>query len=83
MTYTYTTAVMNKLLTKAQVLVHYNTLLPIKLDADTSQYRLGGVILHVQLGGTEKTIAFGSWILSFNEQNTLRLTRKSMLLCSA
>ena len=45
-----------ELLTTYNLLMHYNNNLPLPLAADTSQYGLGAVILHVL--PTEKSIVF-------------------------
>ena len=47
-------------LTSSKVLVHFDPAMLIKLAADASVYRVGGVIAHVLPDGSERTIAFAS-----------------------
>lgn len=67
-----------QLLTTSQVLVLYDTSLPIKLDADTSQYGLGAVISHMMPDGIEKPIAFASCTLSISERTICKLIRRPL-----
>ena len=69
-----------KLLTSSQVLVHYDTSLPVKLAADASQYGLGAVISHVLPDGLEKPIAFASRTLSDSEQNYSQIDKEALAL---
>ena len=52
------------LLTSANVLVHYDATLPLKLATDASPYGLGAVISQVLPNGVEKPVAFASTSLS-------------------
>ena len=49
--------------------MHYQNNLPLKLDADASQYGVGAVISHVFPNGEEKPIAFASRTLNKSERN--------------
>ena len=42
----------------ADVQVHYDSTLPVKLAGDASTYGVGAVISHVMPDGTERPIAF-------------------------
>lgn len=69
-----------QLLTTSRVLVHYDTALPIKLDADALQYRLGAVISRILPDGDEKPIAFASRTLSASEQNYSQIDKEALAL---
>lgn len=47
-------------LTKAPVLAHYNSALPLRLSGDASPYGLGAVISHVCPDSSERPIAYAS-----------------------
>ena len=47
-------------LSSNQVLVHYDTTLPVSLACDASQYGVGAVISHLMPDRTERPIAYGS-----------------------
>ena len=51
------------------VLVHYNTQLPLILGVDASHYGLGAVLSHKMPDGSEKPVAFTSRTLSVAERN--------------
>ena len=51
-------------LSSDQVLVHYDSTLPVCLACDASQYGVGAVISHLMPDGTERPIAYGSRTLT-------------------
>ena len=56
-------------LTEAQVLVHHDSKLPLRLVGVASAYGDGAVISHVLLDESEHLIAFASQTLSASERN--------------
>lgn len=64
----------------AQVLTHYNPVLPITLAADASPYGVGAVISHVLPDHSERPIAFASRTLTTSEQNYAQLEREALSL---
>ena len=58
-----------KLLSSANLLVHYDTKKPLILACDTSPYGLGAVLSYIMEDGSERPIAFTSGTLSKAEQN--------------
>ena len=53
---------------QAPLLVHYDPTLPMSLAGDASAYGIGTVISHKMADGTERLIAFASWMLSACEK---------------
>ena len=47
-----------------EVLAHYNTAVPLKLDCDASAYGVGAVLSHLYEDGSERPIAYASRTLS-------------------
>ena len=47
-----------------EVLAHYNTAMPLKLDCDASPYGVGAVLSHLYEDGSERPIAYASRTLS-------------------
>ena len=70
-------------LTSADVLVHFDSKLPISLAGDASAYGIGSVISHKFPDGTEKPIAFASKSLSAAEKNYSQLEREAASLVLA
>ena len=68
-----------ELLTTSNVLVHYDTTLPIRMAADASAYG-GAVISHVLPNGEEKPIAFASRTLTSSEQNYSQIEKEALAL---
>ena len=66
------------LLTSANVLVHYDATLPMKLATDASPYGLGAVISQVLPNGVEKPVAFASRSLSSSEQNYSQIDKEAL-----
>ena len=56
-------------LLSSNVLVHYDSTLPIVLAGDASAYGVGAVISHIMPDGKERPIAFPSRTLSSSERN--------------
>ncbi len=62
------------------ILVHYDSLLPIRLAGDASSYGVGAVISHNMPNGDEHPIAFASRTLLPSECNYSRVEKKALLL---
>ena len=56
-------------LVSAQVLVHYNSELPLRLACDASAYGIRAVLSHTMPGESERPISYGSKTLSKSEQH--------------
>ena len=67
-------------LVSADVLVHYDSTLPVKLAGDASAYGVGAVISHVMPDGTERPIAFASKTLSTSERNYSQVEKEGLAL---
>ena len=70
-------------LTSAQVLVHYNPELPIRVAADASAYGIGAVLSHVLGDGNERPIAYASRTLSASEKNYSQIEKEALGLIYA
>ena len=66
------------LLTSANVLVHYDATLPMKLATDALPYGLGAVISQVLPNGVEKPVAFAFRSLSSSEQNYSQIDKEAL-----
>ena len=62
------------------VLVHYDSTLPITLAADASVYGLGAVIPHTMSDGSERPIAFVSRTLLSSEKNYSQVEKEALSL---
>ena len=51
---------LKKKLASSEVLVHYNSELPLKLDCDPSDYRVGALLSHIFPDGEERPIVYAS-----------------------
>ena len=71
---------LKKRLASSEVLVHYNTELPLKLDCDASSYRVGAVLAHVFPDKTERPIAYASRTLSKAERGYSQLEKEALSL---
>ena len=58
--------------------MHYQNNLPLKLDADASQYGVGAVISHVFPNGEEKPLAFASRTLNKSERNYAQIEKEAL-----
>ena len=67
-------------LTSAEVLAHYDPMLPISLAADASAYGVGAVISHTFPDGSERPIAFASRTLTTSEKNYAQLEKEALSL---
>lgn len=65
-------------LVSSEVLVHYDTKMPIKIACDASPFGLGAVLSHVYPDKTERPIAFTSRSLTKAEQNYSQLDREAL-----
>jgi len=64
-------------LVSTSVVAHYDPSLPLKLAADASAYRVGAVISHTYVEGTEHPIAYASRTLLAAEGTIHKLTELS------
>ena len=67
-------------LTSSNVLVHYDPKLPVVLECDASQYRIGAVILHRFPNGDEKPIANASRSLNPSEKNYSQIEKEGLAI---
>lgn len=65
-------------LASAQVLVHCDAKLPLKLACDASSYGLGAVLSHVMADGQERPIAYSSRTLL--KQNYSQIVKEALSL---
>ena len=64
----------------SNVLIHYNSTLPVRLAADASAYGIGAVISHVMEDGSERPIAFASRSLKASERNYAQVEKEALSL---
>jgi len=62
----------------AELLVHYNPNLPMRLAVDASAYGVGAVLSHVMPDGIEKPVAYASRTLSQAERNYAPTEREGL-----
>ncbi|XP_058810507.1 uncharacterized protein K02A2.6-like [Phymastichus coffea] len=67
-------------LSSYQVLVHYDTQLPVKVTCDASPVGVGAVLSHIFHDGSTKPIAFASRSLSPTERNYSQLDKEALAL---
>jgi hypothetical protein len=73
-------------LVSSTCVTHYDPLLPLRLAADASAYRVGAVIFHLMPDGQERPIAFVFRTLSKSEKNYSQMEKRgtsSHLWCQA
>ena len=69
-----------KLLSSANLLVHYDTKKPLILACDASQYRLGAVLSHIMEDGSGRPTAFTSRTLSKAELNYSQIEKERLAI---
>ena len=62
----------------ATVLAHYDVNLPLRLACDASPYRVGAVLSHIFLDGTERPIAFASRSLTKSEKAYAQIDKEAL-----
>ena len=67
-----------KLLKSSQLLVHFDSELPLILACDASPYGVGAVLSHRLKDGSEKPVAFASRTLAKAEQNYSQLDKEAL-----
>ena len=67
-------------LASTDVLVHYDTNLPLKLACDASAYGVGAVISHVFPNGEERPITYASRTLTTSEKNYVQIEKEALSL---
>lgn len=72
-----------ELLMSKDVLVHYNSDLPLKVTCDASPTGLGAVLSHGTSTNTERSIAFASRTLTSAERNYSQLDKEALALIFA
>ncbi|XP_068149427.1 uncharacterized protein [Drosophila tropicalis] len=69
---------LKKLVTSQNVLMHFDSKLPVSLTCDASAYGIGAVLSHKLQDGSEKPIAFYSRTLSKTERNYSQIDREAV-----
>ena len=67
-------------LLSSDVLVHYDSTLPIVLAGDASAYGVGAAVSHTMPDGKERPIAFASRTLSSSEHNYSSANRERSVI---
>ncbi|XP_068150236.1 uncharacterized protein [Drosophila tropicalis] len=69
---------LKNLVTSQNVLMHFDSKLPVSLTCDASPYGIGAVLSHKLQDGSEKPIAFYSRTLSKTERNYSQIDREAV-----
>ena len=69
-----------KLLSSAEVLCHYNPVLPIRLACDASSFGVAAVLSHLMPDGGERPVAYASKSLSDAEKNYSQLDKEALAI---
>ena len=72
-----------EMLSKAPLLVHFDSRKPILVHCDASPYGLGVVLSHIMSDGEEKPVSFASRTLSIAERNYSQVEREGLALVFA
>ena len=75
----------NKLIvdsSKGKVLAYYDLHKPVVLQADASDYALGGVLLLPNDNGKLQTVAFTSSSMSLTEQSYYQTEKECLTICN-
>ena len=70
-------------LSRAPVLAHYDSQLPLKLDTGAVAHGVGAVISHVSSNGQEHPVAYASRTLSNSKQNYSQVEREALAIIFA
>ena len=70
-------------LSSSNILVHYDTAKPLKLDCDACSYGVGAVLSHVMEDYSEKPIPYASRTLSSSERNYAKAEKEALAMISA
>lgn len=68
------------LLTSAEVLVHFDSNLEMRLTVDASSYGIGAVLSHVFPSDVEKPIAYASRMLTASEQKFSQIEKEGLAI---
>ena len=68
-------------LVSSQLLVHYDSNLPLQLATDASAYGVGAVISHVYPNGDEKPIAFASQHFNICQNKLFSIREGGIVYC--
>lgn len=63
-----------------KVLVHFDPNKPVRLACDSSQYGIGGVLMHVMSDGSERPICYISRVLSKAEKNYSMIMKEALAI---
>lgn len=72
-----------KLLASSEVLIHYDSELPLKINCDASPTGIGAILAHQCLNGEVRPIAYASRALTVAEKNYSQLDKEALALVYA